>query len=73
MDRMTKTVLWVTFLVLGVYFIWFFRDCALDETCRIVCGPVAYGLPPVAKGSNGGCYLQRAAKPIYANGVRAVP
>ncbi len=73
MDRMTKTVLWVTFLVLGAYFIWFFRDCALDKTCHIVCERYAHGLPPLAKGMNGGCHTERAATPIYANGVRAVP
>jgi hypothetical protein len=49
MDRLTKATLWVAFLVLGSYFVWFFVDCAMDDTCHIVC----------RFGGRGGCYTQR--------------
>jgi hypothetical protein len=56
MDRMTKLTLWVTFIVLAAYFIWFFRDCAMDETCRIVCGS---DHPPIPWGVHG-CHIAKA-------------
>jgi len=49
MDRSTKTTLWIAFLVLFSYFVWFFVDCAIDDSCHIVCRTAA----------RGGCYTQR--------------
>ena len=37
MDRKTKATLWIAVLVLGSYFVWFFLDCAMDDTCHLVC------------------------------------
>ena len=37
MDRQTRLTLWIAFLVLFSYFAWFYLDCALDETCHLVC------------------------------------
>jgi hypothetical protein len=50
MDRQTKFTLWVAFLVLFTYGGWFYLDCAMDETCHLVCH---YG--------GRGCYTQRSA------------
>jgi hypothetical protein len=55
MDRMTKATLWVAFLVLGSYFVWFFLDCAMDDTCHLVC---RYG------SFRSGCHIQRTPKAI---------
>ena len=60
MDRMTKVVLWIIFLVVAGYFIWLFGGCAIDKTCHIVCGSDTHGLPPIAKGMNGGCSPRKA-------------
>jgi hypothetical protein len=49
MDRMTKATLWVAFLVLFSYFTWFYVDCAMDESCHIVC----------TTGGRGGCHTER--------------
>jgi len=49
MDRQTKFTLWVAFVVLFSYFAWFALDCAMDETCHLVCGA----------GGRGGCHTQR--------------
>ena len=38
MDRSTRTTLWIAAIVLLLYFVWFFADCAMDDSCRIVCG-----------------------------------
>jgi hypothetical protein len=51
MDRQTKFTLWVAFLVLFSYVVWFYLDCAMDETCHLVC----------RAGGRGGCYTQRTA------------
>jgi hypothetical protein len=51
MDRQTKFTLWVAFLVLFTYVGWFYLDCAMDETCHLVC----------RYGGRGGCYTQRSA------------
>jgi hypothetical protein len=51
MDRQTKFTLWVAFLVLFTYVGWFYLDCAMDETCHLVCH----------YGGRGGCYAQRSA------------
>jgi hypothetical protein len=51
MDRQTKFTLWVAFLVLFSYVAWFYLDCAMDETCHLVCHA----------GGRGGCYTQRSA------------
>jgi hypothetical protein len=51
MDRQTKFTLWVAFLVLFTYVGWFYLDCAMDETCHLVCH----------YGGRGGCYTQRSA------------
>jgi hypothetical protein len=51
MDRQTKFTLWLAFLVLGSYFAWFALDCAMDETCHLVC----------RAGGRGGCYTTRSA------------
>jgi hypothetical protein len=48
-DRLTKATLWVAFLVLASYFVWFYVDCATDDTCQIVC----------RSGGRGGCYVHR--------------
>ena len=50
MDRMTKATLWIAFLVLASYFVWFFLDCAMDDTCHLVC---TYG------SFRSGCHTQR--------------
>jgi hypothetical protein len=51
MDRSTKATLWIAFLVLFSYFVWFFADCAIDDSCHLVCQ---------AHGSfRGGCHTQR--------------
>ena len=52
MDRQTKFTLWIAFLVLFSYFAWFSLDCAMDETCHLVCH---------ANGGRGGCYTQRTS------------
>jgi hypothetical protein len=49
MDRMTKATLWIAFLVLFSYFAWFYLDCAMDDTCHLVCHA----------GGRGGCYTKR--------------
>jgi hypothetical protein len=49
MDRSTKATLWIAFLVLASYFVWFYVDCAFDDTCQIVCH----------SGGRNGCYAQR--------------
>lgn len=49
MDRSTKATLWVAFVVLASYFVWFYVDCAFDDTCHIVC----------RGGGRNGCYAQR--------------
>jgi len=49
MDRSTKATLWVAFLALTSYFVWFYVDCAFDDTCHIVC----------RGGGRNGCYAQR--------------
>jgi hypothetical protein len=46
MDRQTRLTLWIAFLVLFSYFAWFFLDCAMDESCHLVC----------RYGGRGGCY-----------------
>jgi hypothetical protein len=51
MDRSTKATLWIAFLVLFSYFVWFFVDCAIDDSCHLVCRRAA--------GFRGGCYTQR--------------
>ena len=51
MDRSTKATLWIAFLVLFSYFGWFFVDCAIDDTCHLVCPPNA--------SHRAGCYTQR--------------
>ena len=38
-------------LVLFTYVGWFYLDCAMDETCHLVCH----------HGGRGGCYTQRSA------------
>ncbi len=53
MDRQTKFTLWVAFLVLSSYFAWFALDCAMDETCHLVC----------RAGGRGGCTTVRSAPP----------
>ena len=51
MDRSTKATLWVAFLALFSFFVWFFVDCAIDDSCHLVCQ---------AHGSfRGGCHTQR--------------
>lgn len=55
MDRMTKATLWIAFIVLGSYFVWFFLECALDDTCHLVC---RYG------SFRSGCHIQRTPKAI---------
>jgi hypothetical protein len=52
-DRLTKATLWVAFLVLASYFVWFYVDCATDDTCQIVC----------RSGGRGGCYVHRTPAP----------
>ena len=37
LDRQTRLTLWIAALVLVSYFAWFYLDCALDETCHLVC------------------------------------
>jgi hypothetical protein len=37
MDRQTKATLWIAFLVLFSYFVWFFLDCWMDESCHLSC------------------------------------
>ena len=37
MDRSTRMTLWIAAAVLLSYFVWFFADCAMDGTCRVVC------------------------------------
>jgi hypothetical protein len=37
MDRSTKATLWIAFTILISYFVWFYVDCAMDDSCRIVC------------------------------------
>jgi hypothetical protein len=49
MDRQTRLTLWIAFVVLLSYFAWFFLDCAMDETCHLVCRP----------GGRGICYTSR--------------
>ncbi|SHK11903.1 hypothetical protein SAMN05444159_2466 [Bradyrhizobium lablabi] len=49
MDRSTKFTLWIAFLVLFSYFAWFYLDCAMDESCHIVC----------TYGGRGGCHTER--------------
>ena len=49
MDRQTKATLWIAFLVLFSYVAWFYLDCAMDETCHLVCHA----------GGRGGCYTKR--------------
>jgi hypothetical protein len=49
MDRMTKATLWIAFVVLFSYFAWFFLDCAMDESCHLVC----------RFGGRGGCHTER--------------
>ena len=49
MDRQTKLTLWIAFIVLFSYFAWFYLDCAMDETCHLVCH----------FGGRGGCYPKR--------------
>jgi hypothetical protein len=40
MDRSTKTTLWIVSAILFSYFVWFYVDCRMDDTCHIVwCGP----------------------------------
>jgi len=51
MDRSTKATLWIAFLVLFSYFVWFFVDCAIDNSCHLVC--------QVHGSFRGGCYTQR--------------
>ena len=53
MDRQTKVTLWIAFLVLFSYFAWFYLDCAMDETCHLVCHA----------GGRGGCYTKRTPMP----------
>jgi hypothetical protein len=49
MDRTTKATLWIAFVVLFSYFAWFFLDCAMDESCHLVC----------RAGGRGGCHTER--------------
>ncbi|MDR3467396.1 MAG: hypothetical protein P4M07_15805 [Xanthobacteraceae bacterium] len=49
MDRLTKATLWIAFIVLMSYFVWFYADCAMDDTCHLVC----------RAGGRGGCSTQR--------------
>jgi hypothetical protein len=49
MDRTTKATLWIAFVVLFSYFAWFFLDCAMDESCHLVC----------TNGGRGGCHTER--------------
>jgi hypothetical protein len=37
MDRSTKTILRITFIMLGVYLFHFYADCARDVSCHAVC------------------------------------
>ena len=53
MDRSTKATLWIAFIVLVSYFVWFFADCAMDDTCRLVC----------KAGGRGGCHTERSLLP----------
>ena len=55
MDRMTKATLWIAVVVLGSYFAWFFLECAMDDTCHLVC---RYG------SFRSGCHIQRTPKAI---------
>jgi hypothetical protein len=50
MDRLTKATLWIAFLVLFSYFAWFYLDCAMDESCHLVCRTGGY---------RGGCHTER--------------
>jgi hypothetical protein len=49
MDRQTKLTLWIAAVVLISYFAWFALDCAMDETCHLVC----------RNSGRGGCYTTR--------------
>jgi hypothetical protein len=53
MDRSTKVTLWVAFTVLVSYFVWFYLDCAMDDTCHIVC----------VNGGRRGCHTERVLDP----------
>ncbi len=53
MDRQTKVTLWIAFTVLLSYFVWFFADCAMDETCHLVC----------TNSGRGGCHTERTPVP----------
>jgi hypothetical protein len=57
MDRSTKATLWIASITLLSYFVWFFLDCALDDTCHLVC----------RAGGRGGCYTQRTPNPTIKN------
>lgn len=50
MDRLTRTTLWVAFIVLLSYFAWFFLDCAMDRSCHLVCR---------FNGGRNGCHTER--------------
>jgi hypothetical protein len=54
MDRLTKATLWVAFIVLFSYFGWFSLDCAMDDTCHLVCR---------FNGARNGCHTQRTPDP----------
>jgi hypothetical protein len=49
MDRTTKATLWIAFVVLFSYFAWFYLDCAMDESCHLVCN----------SGGRAGCHPER--------------
>jgi hypothetical protein len=52
MDRSTKATLWVAFLALFSFFVWFFVDCAIDDSCHLVCDSPGFFV-------RGGCHAQR--------------
>lgn len=63
MDGKTRATLWIAGLVLGVYFLTTFLNCALDEKCQLRCASTG-GANTAYRGGSGCAYQSTPPKPI---------